>query len=60
LILRSVYALVIGILLMSCLAFSAQDDRLRFVASGVGLGILLALAYRKFGRRRPGDSEGAA
>ncbi len=57
-ILRSVYALVIGILLMSCLAFSAQDDRLRFVASGVG--ILLALVYRKFGRRRPGDSEGAA
>ncbi len=57
-ILRSVYALVIGILLMSCLAFSAQDDRLRFVDSGVG--ILLALVYRKFGRRRPGDSEGAA
>jgi len=33
------------------LAFSVQDDRLRFVASGVGLAILLALAYRKFGRR---------
>ncbi len=57
-ILRSVYALVVGILLMSCLAFSAQDDRLRFVASGVV--ILLALVYRKFGRFRPGDSEGAA
>lgn len=34
------------------LAFAVEDDRLRFVASGGGLGILLFLAYWKFLRGR--------
>ncbi len=34
------------------LAFAVEDDRLRFVASGVGLGIPLFLAYWKFSRGR--------
>lgn len=46
--LGAVFALFYGLVL----AFSVEDDRLRFVAPGGGFGILLFPAYWKLSRGR--------
>lgn len=50
--LGAVFTLFYGLVL----AFTVDDDRLRFVASGIGLAILLFLAYRRFAGRNDGGT----